>query len=72
MCAFLLVQVCANYPSVVHVLTDEMLLDGCNWESTLLYILLMSLLSWPPPGINFQVWYNIFYLHQELSGEGSL
>jgi len=55
MCAFLLVQVCANYPSVVHVSTDETLLDGFNWESTLLYILLMSLLSWPPPGINFQV-----------------
>ena len=49
MCAFLLVQVCANYPSVVHVSTDEKLVDGFNWDCTPFHVLLMSLLSWPSP-----------------------
>ncbi len=42
-------QVCANCPSVVHVSTDETLVDGCNGESIPFHVLLMSLLSWPPP-----------------------
>ena len=42
-------QVCPNIPSVVHVSTNETLVDGYNWESTPFHVLLMSLLSWPPP-----------------------
>ena len=38
MCGFLLVPLCANSPSVIHVSTNETLLDGYNWESTPFHI----------------------------------